>query len=187
MSDPYICSWRGGPILAASIRKLIHNPKRIIGPYLSAGMTAMDIGSGMGFFTITMSDIVGKQGKVIAVDLQKEMLAGLKTRASKAGCENILYQQCDSNSLKIRQWEGKVDFALVFMMLHEAPDPDRMIREINEALTPGGLLLFSEPVVHVDNKKFQNSRAAIEQSGFTCISSPRIAICRSAVFQKNND
>ena len=143
MSDPYICSWRGGPILAASIRKLIHSPKRIVGPFLSAGMTAMDIGSGMGFFSIPMSDMAGEKGKVIAVDLQKEMLAGLKDRASKAGCENILYQQCDYNSLNIQQWNGKVDFALVFMMLHEVPDADRLIREINEALAPGGKLLFA--------------------------------------------
>jgi ubiquinone/menaquinone biosynthesis C-methylase UbiE len=185
MSDPYICSWRGGPILTARARKLIQNPKRIVAPYLSAGMTAMDIGSGMGFFTVPISDIVGKKGKVIAVDLQKEMLAGLKDRASKAGCENILYQQCDYNSLNIQQWKGSVDFVLIFMMLHEVPDADRLIREVNEALAPGGKLLFSEPVVHVDSKKFQSSRKEIERSGFTLISSPRIALCRSAIFQKN--
>ena len=183
MSDPYICSWRGGPILTARTRKLIQNPKRIVAPYLSAGMTAMDIGSGMGFFTIPMSEITGEEGKVIAVDLQKEMLAGLKDRALKAGRENIIYQQCEYSTLNIRQWEGKVDFALIFMMLHEVPDADRMIREIKEAMAPGGKLLFAEPFVHVDGKMFLNSREEIERSGFRLIGSPRIALCRSAVFQ----
>ena len=187
MSDPYICSWRGGPILAAPIRKLIQNPKRIVGPYLSSGMTAMDIGSGMGFFSIPMSDMVGEKGNVIAVDLQKEMLAGLRDRASTTGCENILYQQCDYTSLNIQKWKGSVDFVLVFMMLHEVPDADRLIREIGEALVPGGKLLFAEPVFHVNNKAFQNSRKEIEQSGFTLVTTPRIALCRSAVFQKSID
>ena len=89
MSSTGICSWRGGPLLTASARKLIQNPKRIVGSYLSDGMSAVDIGCGMGFFTLPMADIVGTQGKVIAVDLQPEMLAGLKERASKAGCRNI--------------------------------------------------------------------------------------------------
>jgi len=184
MNHEKICPWQGGPILMASVRKLAHNPRRIVAPYLSEGMTAMDIGCGMGFFTIPMAGITGGQGKVIAVDLQPEMLAGLQKNAQKAGVENIAFHQCDYDSLKVQQWAGSVDFVLIFMMLHEVPDADRLIREVYDALAPGGRLLFSEPIVHVGHEKYQQSVSMIQQTGLNIIASPKIHLCRSAVFQK---
>ena len=186
MNQEHICPWQSGPILAASLRKLVHNPRRIVEPYLSEGMTAIDIGCGMGFFTIPMSGITGKQGKVIAVDLQKEMLAGLQKNAQRAGADNIVLHQCGYDSLNIKQWYESVDFALIFMMLHEVPDADRLIREVYGALAPGGKLLFSEPIVHVNKSKFQHSVSMIQQQGFNMIATPRINICRSVAFQKGS-
>ena len=184
MNKQHICPWQGGPILNSSFRKLVHNPRRIIETHMSAGMAAMDIGCGMGFFTIPMSGITGKQGEVIAVDLQPEMLAGLQRNAEKAGVDNITYHQCGQNSLNIGQWDEAVDFVLIMMMLHEAPDADRLIREVYDALAPGGKLLFSEPIVHVSKEQFRQSVTMIQQTGFSVIASPKIHLCRSAVFQK---
>jgi len=181
-----LCSCKAGPILASPLRKHIQNPRRIIGPYVSNGMTVMDIGCGMGFFTIPMSIIVGKQGRVIAVDLQPEMLAGLKKNAQKAGCANIMLHQCYFDSLDIGQWDESVDFMLLFMMLHEVPDAKHLIREVYNSLTPKGKLLFAEPIVHVSYKKYQKSMSMILKSGFKIVGSPKIPLCRSAVFQKAN-
>ena len=144
----------------------------------------MDIGCGMGFFTIPMSCITGSRGKVIAVDLQPEMLDGLQRNARKSGCENIVLHQCAYNSLNIRQWDNTVDFALVFMMLHEVPDAERLVRELCDALAPGGKLLFAEPVVHVSHECFHQSVSMIEKSGLGDTGSPKIPLCRSRVFQK---
>ena len=184
MSKDHICPWQGGPLLAASLRKLAHNPRRIVGPYLSEGMTAMDIGCGMGFFTIPMSGITGKNGKIIAVDLQPEMLAGLQKNAQKAGVDNITLHQCGYDTLNIKQWDESVGFVLIMMMLHEVPDADRLIREVHDALAPGGKLLFSEPIGHVNKEKFQHSVSMIQQTGLSMVASPKIHLCRSAVFQK---
>ena len=184
MASQLICPWQSGPLLTASLRKLTHNPHRIVEPYLSEGMTAMDIGCGMGFFSIPMSRITGKQGVVIAVDLQPEMLAGLRKNAQKAGVDNITLHQCAYDSLNIDEWAEAVDFALIFMMLHEVPDAARLIHEVYGALKPGGKLLFSEPVVHVPADRFQASVAMIQQTGFKAVSSPKIHICRSVVFEK---
>ena len=187
MNNQGVCPWQGGPLLAASLRKLVHNPRRILGPYLSEGMTAMDIGSGMGFFTIPMAELAGKQGKVIAVDLQPEMLTGLEKNARKAGVDNIIPHQCATGSLNIGQWDGIVNFALIMMMLHEVPDPDRLVREVYGALAPGGKLMFSEPVGHVNNKKFQASVTMIQKTKFSVIATPGIRFCRSVVFQKERN
>jgi 2-polyprenyl-3-methyl-5-hydroxy-6-metoxy-1,4-benzoquinol methylase len=70
------------------------------------------------------------------------------------------------------------------MMLHEVPDPDRLIREVYGALTPGGKLLFSEPIGHVNNEKFQSSVNMIQKIGFSIVATPKVRICRSTVFQK---
>ena len=168
----------------ASARKLLHNPARIIRPYLSEGMTAMDVGCGMGYFTLPMSDITGKKGKVIAVDIQPEMLTGLQRNAQIARCENITVHQAGHDTLDIKQWIGTVDFALIFMMLHEVPDAERFIREVYDALSPGGKVLFAEPVIHVSGTALKQSVSMIQQAGFDIIGVPRIPICRSVVFQK---
>jgi ubiquinone/menaquinone biosynthesis C-methylase UbiE len=187
MDKNYVCPWRCGSALATPLRKCINNPHKILKPYLSDGMTAMDIGSGLGFFTIPMSHMAGSQGKVIAVDLQPEMLTGLGKKAISAGCKNITTHLCAFDSLKIGQWNGTVDFALIFWMLHEVPDAERLIKEIHSALSPDGKLLFAEPVVHVGRDKFIQSLNMITRHGFTLIDRPRAGLSRAAVLQKRSD
>jgi cyclopropane fatty-acyl-phospholipid synthase-like methyltransferase len=45
------------------IRRLLHNPEKILGPYVKPGMTVMDVGCGMGFCSIAMAKMVGEDGK----------------------------------------------------------------------------------------------------------------------------
>ena len=147
----------------------------------------MDIGCGVGFFTIPMAEITGKQGTVIAVDLQPEMLAQLETNARKASTDNITLHQCATGTLNIGQWDGTVDFVLIMMMLHEVPDPDRLIHEVYSTMAPGGKMLFSEPIGHVNSGKFQSSVDMIQKTGFSIIATPKVRICRSAVFEKKRN
>ena len=82
---PHVCPWWGGYFIDNPIRRLFHNPEKIVGPYVKPGMTAMDVGCGMGFCSIAMAKIVGDSGQVIAVDLQQKMLEVLRQRADKGG------------------------------------------------------------------------------------------------------
>ncbi len=184
MGNNHICPWQGGGLLTISLRKLFNNPNKIMMPYLSEGMSAADIGCGMGFFTIPMSKMAGERGNVIAIDIQSEMLDGLKQKAMKNGCSNITPHLCDASSLHAEQWKLSVDFALLFWMLHEVPDAERLIREIHEMLVLGGRLLFVEPMVHVGNASFQRSLSLFKKCGFTLIEEPKISISRAAAFQK---
>ena len=81
----HICPWWGGYFIDNPLRRLLHNPEKIVGPYVQPGMTVMDVGCGMGFFSIAMAKMVGDSGRVIAVDLQQKMLDVLRQRATKAG------------------------------------------------------------------------------------------------------
>lgn len=176
-----VCPWRAGPILTASIRRRVHDPQRIMAPYLSDGMIAMDIGCGMGFFTLPMSEMVGDNGNVIAVDMQEKMLDGLKKNAEKIDADNVTLHQCTQNSLRIEKWNGTIDFILIFWVLHEVPDPIRLIHELQAALSPSGRLLFVEPFMHVSNTKFQKSIDMITESGFIIVDTPKISMSRTAL------
>ena len=180
-----VCPWQGGQMLASSLRRVFHNPHRIISPFLAEGMTAMDIGCGMGFLTIPISEAVGNTGKVVAVDLQPQMLAGLTEQANKTGITSITTHQCTKDSLHIEQWNGAVDFAVVFWMLHEVPDAERLIRELRSALLRDGKLLFVEPFAHVSKQEFRQSLAMIEKAGFKLIDEPKITISYAALLQKS--
>lgn len=74
----------------SGIRKRYQNPQLILNDYVKKGMIAADIGCGMGYFSLPMAEMVGEQGKVVCVDLQKQMLSELKKRAEKQNHGNLI-------------------------------------------------------------------------------------------------
>ena len=76
-----VCPHWVGWFLLNPLRRLIHNPDQILASYVSGGMTVLDIGPGMGFFTLPLAGMVGPGGQVIAVDIQADMLSALQRRA----------------------------------------------------------------------------------------------------------
>ena len=145
----------------------------------------LDIGCGMGYFSVPMAEMVGERGKVIAVDLQPEMLGGLKRNAAKTGINNIITHQCEKNTLSLDEWAGKVDLALIFWMLHEVPDSQRLILEMRSTLSEDGLLFFSEPTLgHVNAGKFKESLDMITSTGFKITASPEVTFGRTALLEK---
>lgn len=185
MANTHVCPWWSGFTLNWRARQLIHPPVRMLAPYLKAGMTALDIGSGMGYFTLPMAELVGESGRVIAVDMQSQMLSGMLRRAEKGGVQSrIVAHQCAQNALGLGEYTDAVDFALAFMMVHEVPDQDRLMAEIYAALRPGGLLLFAEPIAHVRRADFERSAQRFARHGFRAIGRPRVALCRAVLWQK---
>ena len=80
-----VCPWWLGSLLASPVRRWMQgDPVEILKPFVREGMTVLEPGPGMGFFTIPLARLVGASGRVVAVDLQPKMIAGLKRRAAKA-------------------------------------------------------------------------------------------------------
>jgi len=177
--------WQRGSHLTGQVRKHVNNPQPLLQHYISEGMTILDVGCGMGFLTLIASDLTGASGTVIAVDLQPEMLAGLKKNAEKAHKTNITFHQCAKDALGIEQWNESIDLALVYWMLHEVPNPERLIREIYAALADKGMLLFVEPARRVSKDAFQSSLDMIVECGFSIVDLPKVSISHAAVLQKN--
>lgn len=179
----HICPWWAVPFtIDPPFRRFLHDPQKIVGPYLQSGMTALDVGCGVGYFSIPMAKIVGDQGKVIAVDLQQQMLDMLHRRAEKAGlASHIELHKCEENRLNI---DVKADFALIFAMLHEVPDQHRLLSEVFGCLKPGGKLLLVEPPIHVSAKKFASEVAVAEEVGFQIIERPQLRWSKAVLFEK---
>jgi ubiquinone/menaquinone biosynthesis C-methylase UbiE len=167
------------------VRKLLQQPDQILRPHLAAGMRALDVGAGMGFFSLPLARLVGIDGKVICVDLQEKMIAGLRRRAARAGlATRIEARVCTATSLRIDDLAGTLDFALAFAMVHEVPDKRRLLAEIKSGLKPGGRLLLCEPIGHVTLEAFAATLALARDAGCEIVAHPRIAFSHSALLER---
>ena len=159
------------------IRRLIHNPQKILGEYIEPGQTVLDVGCGSGTFSIAMAKMVGESGKVIAVDVQEEMLKIVREKAAQQGLESrIVTHKSDLDRIGISEM---VDFALAFYMVHEVPNAEAFLKEIGSVLKPKGKLLIVEPMFHVSATAFEKTIEVARQAGLSPISEPKISFSRS--------
>ena len=179
----HVCPVNHAGWLASSLRKLVHNPDAILRGLVREGDTAVDLGCGPGFFTLPLARLVGREGHVIAVDLQEEMLRMLHGRAERAGLSSRIQRHlCTAGSLGLT---AKADFALAFYMAHETPDAAAFLREVHGLLSPGGRLLLAEPRFHVGREAFRRTLALAGTTGFRITAEPRIRFSRAALLARD--
>ena len=171
----HVCPWWFCYTFDNPLRRLVHNPELMLAPWVRPGMTCLDLGCGMGYFTIGLAKLASPGGRVVAVDLQEKMLAALRRRAHKAGLSQVIEpRRCTENSLGLGDLAGAVDVSLCFWMLHEAPSLADFLGQVLEATQPGGRLLVAEPKFHVDLKTFEGELAQAETLGWQVAERPDI-------------
>jgi ubiquinone/menaquinone biosynthesis C-methylase UbiE len=181
----HICPWWLGYFLASPIRRLSQKPERILAEYVDASYKVLEVGSGMGFFSIPMAKTVGRSGKVYSIDLQKKMIDELRKRAEKKGVlGSIETRLCGADSLGIDDLEGKMDFALAFAVVHEVPDRLSLIMQMYRALKVGRKLLIAEPKGHVSKKEFEETVDMAVSCGFEALERPLIPRSRACALMK---
>lgn len=109
---------------------------------LKPGMVVADIGAGSGVITLMMAPEVGKEGKVLAVDVQQEMLDLLEKKLKDRKIENVELVLGTPRTPRLK--EGTVDVALMVDVYHEFEWPYEMLSEIAKSLKPGGRVVFVE-------------------------------------------
>jgi ubiquinone/menaquinone biosynthesis C-methylase UbiE len=176
-----VCTWWHAYSFDNPIRKLLHHPRKVLGAYVEGGMTVMDVGCGMGHFSIGMAHLVGQSGKVIAVDLQQKMLEVMLKRARRAGVvDRIIPQRCEAENIGVSQ---TVDFILAFWMVHEVPDQTDFFNQLKSVLAPGGKILIAEPRFHVNAEEVDASVKTAEACGLKCVGKPDIRFSLTALFE----
>ena len=163
----------------------MQNPAETVAPYVREGMTVLEPGPGMGFFTLELARRVGPSGRVVAVDIQPKMLSVLGRRASKAGlAERVDIRLAQPDSMPLDDLDGKVDFALAFAMVHELPDQVRFFSQVATALKPGASLLLVEPGGHVKPDDFDAELKVAADAGLILVNRPTVGRSRAALLGK---
>lgn len=109
---------------------------------LEPGMVVADVGAGSGYYTERLAYAVGPTGRVLAVDLQPEMLALVGERARKLGLTNIELVRAAEDDPRLPA--RAVDLILMVDVYHELASPQRVLRAMKAALSPRGRIAILE-------------------------------------------
>jgi ubiquinone/menaquinone biosynthesis C-methylase UbiE len=160
----HTCPWWFAYTFDNPLRGAVHRPAEILGGLVRRGNTVVDIGSGLGFFTLAMAEMVGPEGKVVAVDLQDEMLKRSRRRAERRGlADRIEFRRASHQGLGL---SAPADFVLAFWMVHEVRDRPGFLAEVRSILRPTGHLLIAEPKGHVSHALFERITDLVREAGF---------------------
>jgi protein-L-isoaspartate O-methyltransferase len=119
------------------------NPKKLLEALkLKEGDVVADIGAGSGYYAFRMSKLVGPKGKILAVDIQKEMLDIIREKSKKLAIENVEPILGDEADPKLK--DGSVDMIMMVDVYHEFAQPYEMTEKMIKALKHGGRLIFVE-------------------------------------------
>lgn len=176
----HVCPWWMGYLLASPLRRLYEKPEKMLSRFLEEGMTAVDYGCGMGFFTLPMAKMVGPHGKIFAVDLQEKMLSRMKKRARRAGLsDRIEPVLADSGGASI---QGPVDFVAALYLVHELPDAGKFFSQMRAIMKPGTKLLMVEPASRVTEAEFAESVNLATSTGLELVEETEAGRGRGALF-----
>jgi ubiquinone/menaquinone biosynthesis C-methylase UbiE len=169
--------------LNSPLRRLVHSPRRLLAPHVGPGDTALDLGCGGGFFTVELARLVGPEGRVIAVDLQPEMLDFTREKVAKKGLlDRVTLHRCREDDLGLAGVEA--DFALAFYLVHEVPDRRAFLAQLAGLLKSGGRFMMIEPRHHASPEVLDEITGEAEQVGLSVERPLRLALGRGAVFVK---
>lgn len=173
----HVCPWWFGYSFDNPVRRFVHDPAAIFGDLVEEGQTVADIGCGLGYFSLALARMVGPRGRVIAIDVQPQMLRRARKRAERRGLDDrIDFRPCDSDRLGL---SDPLAFALAFWMVHEVPDERSFFGEIAGALEPSGRLLVAEPVIHVPASRFEKCVETARASGLEVVRGPKVRFSRT--------
>jgi ubiquinone/menaquinone biosynthesis C-methylase UbiE len=133
----------GAPWLIRETREAEERPSEVIKQLgLKPGMVVCDMGCGNGFYSLLMAKEIAPDGKVLAVDIQPEMLRLLQFRATEQGVNNV--ELIQSSVIDPKLPKNSVDLVLMVDVYHEFSHPVQMLSGIRECLKEDGLVALLE-------------------------------------------
>jgi precorrin-6B methylase 2 len=109
---------------------------------LKPGMVVADIGAGTGYLARRMAPAVVPGGKVLAVDVQPEMVSLLQSMVRQTGLTQV--EPSLGTEVDVRLPASSVDLAIMVDVYHELAFPYEVLASIVRALKPDGLVVFVE-------------------------------------------
>ena len=135
--------YKGAPWLTRESRDREEDCKTLLAALkVKPGDTVCDLGCGNGFYTLKLAKLVGPRGRVLAVDIQREMLKLLTGRAADERITNI--EPVLGTIVDPKLPQGKVDLVLLVDVYHEFSNPEQMLAAIRKSLKPTGRIALAE-------------------------------------------
>lgn len=133
----------GAPWLTRESREREEDCKTMLAAlHVQPGDVVCDLGCGNGFYTLKLAKQVGDKGRVLAVDIQREMLGLLKDRAAEEKITNI--EPILGTLVDPKLPAGTVDLVLLVDVYHEFSHPEQMLAAIRKSLKPAGRVALVE-------------------------------------------
>jgi len=165
--------WFLGYLFLLPMRRLWENPRNVLGPWINSGDTVVELGPGMGYFSLDLARLVGGHGRLVCAEIQPRMRDVLQRRVDRAGLSSTVdIRRATPDDPNLDDLSGTVDFAFLHNMLHEVADPGRVVGKICRALKPGGLLYLAEPVGHVSPELYAWEVELVQEAGFVAEAEP---------------
>ena len=134
---------------------------------LRSGMVALEVGPGVGTFTIPAGRRVEPTGKVIAVDIQAEMIDKLVYHATRAGITNIETTVAGACDLPLE--DSSIDLVFLVAVIGEIDEPQRALREAYRVLKPDGVLSITEDFIDPDYNWPGETARLVGRAGFEVV------------------
>lgn len=133
----------GAPWLTRESREREEDCKTMLAALnVKPGDVVCDLGCGNGFYTLKLAQLVGEKGRVLAVDIQREMLGLLKDRAAEEKITNI--EPLLGTLIDPKLPAANVDLVLLVDVYHEFSHPEQMLAAIRKSLKPTGRVALVE-------------------------------------------
>jgi ubiquinone/menaquinone biosynthesis C-methylase UbiE len=162
---PVPCPYSQAGWLDMPLRKLRAGPKKILGWLgLKPGERVLEIGPGVGYYSVEAARRVGRAGHLVCLDIQREMLQRTQRRLREGAAAPFALIQGDALRLPLRS--GVVDRVVLITVLGELPARTQALDEIRRVLRPGGRLSVSEQLPDPDFVTLRSLRRELSAHGF---------------------
>ena len=168
-----VMGYQGADWLIRPEREQNEQPEKVLDVLkIEKGQTVCDFGAGNGYFSLRMARRVGTTGKVLAVDIQPQMLELLKRRAGAQKVTNVVRILCTETDPKLPA--NSIDLLIMVDVYHEISNPVPVMTGIHKAMKKDGRVVLVEyrgedpsiPIKPLHRTTVKQMRGELAATGF---------------------